>query len=669
MIQFESRCRLHVLWCGIAAILTLNSAQLGAQTAKSYQAEVADFYHAKVEIEHSGFTGSGYVNFDNEAGSYLEFAVFMAETDTQMVYLRYANGAIPTGTPDGAAARPMQVMVDSTSLAKMPEFLPTGAWTNWLIDSIEIALVTGVNRLRFTSTTADGGPNIDKIEVIGEPGIVQYEIVLEVIGSGSVTTTPTGTFFDAGTVVELQAIPDSGWQFLAWSGDTSATLNPLALTINSVQQIIAIFTTGYDAGYQFESSPTGFTAVDELGQNGTNGGTGGDTVIVATGAELYQILDSRRDPHFDQQRSPLVVLIQGTLTWTTEEMMDLKETYDLSLIGVDDNAQIAGFGLNVFRSHNIIIRNLEFRDAPDDCINVTDSLSHHIWIDHCTFSDSPNTDPNGDRHDGLLDIKHGASYITVSWNHFYNHQKTALLGHSDTNAEEDVGRLKVTYHHNWWDNTGSRHPRVRFGEVHVYNNYYDNSQGKMGYGIASTMEADVVVEANYFKDVGHPTYVGYGDSEDGDLVAINNVYENCGAAETRGSAFNPAAYYNYQLDDPAVLPALLIAWCGSGKMNQPPIAVAPGLIAQLPDGFELMQNFPNPFNPTTSINFKLPTAGPVKLVVFDLLGKEVMQIINEYRTAGFHSVLLDAAELPSGTYIYQLQAKNYCSTRKMILLK
>jgi pectate lyase len=105
--------------------------------------------------------------------------------------------------------------------------------------------------------------------------------------------------------------------------------------------------------------------------------------------------------------------------------------------------------------------------------------------------------PAGDHAGG------GPSFVTVSWNVFKEHNKTSLVGHSDTHAA-DRGRLKMTYHHNWFQ-SDSRLPRVRFGEVHVFNNFYD---GVKTYGVASTMDAAVVVEANYFRNVRRPMLVG-----------------------------------------------------------------------------------------------------------------------------------------------------------------
>ena len=85
-----------------------------------------------------------------------------------------------------------------------------------------------------------------------------------------------------------------------------------------------------------------------------------------------------------------------------------------------------------------------------------------------------------------------------------------LLGHDDDNGSQDIGHLRVTYHHNWFDATTQRHPRVRFGNpVHVYNNYYGSNGG---YGVASTEGAGVLVEGNYFENVDDPYHLGEGNN-------------------------------------------------------------------------------------------------------------------------------------------------------------
>jgi len=91
--------------------------------------------------------------------------------------------------------------------------------------------------------------------------------------------------------------------------------------------------------------------------------------------------------------------------------------------------------------------------------------------------------------------------------------------------------------------------------------------------------------------------------------------------------------------------------------------------AELPQAFELKQNFPNPFNPSTSIEFNLPQQAEVQLRVYDMMGREVATLLNEARAAGSHSVIFDASNLASGVYVYRLQAGSQVFTRKMVLIK
>ncbi|MFA9438835.1 polysaccharide lyase family 1 protein [Uliginosibacterium sp. sgz301328] len=128
----------------------------------------------------------------------------------------------------------------------------------------------------------------------------------------------------------------------------------------------------------------------------------------------------------------------------------------------------------------------------------------HVWIDHCTFTDGDREDwmfpsvfelPHKgldyvvEHHDGAVDITNRSNYVTLSYNHVKNHDKTHLIGGSDSVGTYDsttgistngLGALSVTLHHNWWENAGQRLPRVRFGKVHVYDNYYSGQVGYTG---------------------------------------------------------------------------------------------------------------------------------------------------------------------------------------------
>ena len=109
-------------------------------------------------------------------------------------------------------------------------------------------------------------------------------------------------------------------------------------------------------------------------------------------------------------------------------------------------------------------------------------------------------------HDGLVDITNASDRVTVSWNRFLEHDKVMLIGSSD-NAPADVGRLRVTLHHNHFDNVGQRAPRVRYGQVHVYNNYYvvpDAVVHGYSWGVGvqpQPVASGIFAENNFFRTV------------------------------------------------------------------------------------------------------------------------------------------------------------------------
>ena len=90
---------------------------------------------------------------------------------------------------------------------------------------------------------------------------------------------------------------------------------------------------------------------------------------------------------------------------------------------------------------------------------------------------------------------------------------------------------------------------------------------------------------------------------------------------------------------------------------------------EVPSSFRLHENYPNPFNPETTIRYDVPQASPVRLAVYDLLGREVAVLVDEQKTAGSHTVVFDARDLASGLYLYQLTSNEVRQTRKLVLLK
>jgi hypothetical protein len=91
--------------------------------------------------------------------------------------------------------------------------------------------------------------------------------------------------------------------------------------------------------------------------------------------------------------------------------------------------------------------------------------------------------------------------------------------------------------------------------------------------------------------------------------------------------------------------------------------------AEVPTGYLLLQNYPNPFNPVTTIKFNIPEAGNVSLRIYDILGREIKTLVDEFKNPGNYKVDFNASSLASGVYIYRLQAGNYFSSKKMVLIK
>ncbi|MET8148794.1 right-handed parallel beta-helix repeat-containing protein [Actinoplanes sp. NPDC049668] len=286
-----------------------------------------------------------------------------------------------------------------------------------------------------------------------------------------------------------------------------------------------------------ESSPVGFASLN----GGTPGGSSGTVVTVTTAAALKSALSSGTSQ---------TVRVSGLITISGMYSVASNKT----VIGVGSGSGITGGGLNLSGVRNVIIRNLVFRNAADDSINVQSSTTN-VWIDHNDLA-------NG--YDGLIDIKRGSDFITVSWNRLHNHDKSMLLGHSDDNSAEDLGHLRVTYVHNWFEGTGQRHPRVRFGNpVHVLNNYYSNVGS---YGVASTENAGVYVERNYFENVANPTVTQTGDSDPGNIKVLNNYKVNSGTEQVRNGASVAAIPYSYTPQANNTVKATVTAGAGTGKI-------------------------------------------------------------------------------------------------------
>ncbi|MET7392461.1 polysaccharide lyase family 1 protein [Dactylosporangium sp. NPDC005572] len=401
--------------------------------------------------------------------------------------------------------------------------------------------------------------------------------------------TPNAVQLRKGATTTLASAPFSGSAATQYNLSLSATGSSLVGSVNGSRLVAATdgsFVTGragllanYTAG-SFDDvvvtdaagpSPSASVSVSPSGSSsppppagpangwaaqagGTTGGAGGGTVTVSTFADFRTQA---------QAAGARTILVNGMLSGSGTVEISANKT----IRGVGASSGISGSTLNIedMSPANVIIQNLNIRGVlGNDAIQIENAT--HVWIDHNTMWSTIENDP--DVYDGMIDITHAGDYITVSWNVIRDHWKTSLVGHSDGNAGEDVGHLRVTYHHNWFDRTFERSPRVRFGEtVHVYNNYYSNVLNNAdSYAIASTMNAGVLVEGNVFENVQQACWSasGYADSDPGRLVARNNTFTNSGPCEANGSV--AAVPYAYTAENAATVKASVTGGAGAGKL-------------------------------------------------------------------------------------------------------
>ena len=175
--------------------------------------------------------------------------------------------------------------------------------------------------------------------------------------------------------------------------------------------------------------------------------------------------------------------------------------------GVGEDATADGWGLRIKNASNVEVRNLGFMNCDSnegDDIGLQQS-DDHIWVHNCDlFYGLAGGDADQAKGDGALDTKK-STFVTHSYNHFYDTGKSNLQGMKSESTEN-----YITYHHNWYDHSDSRHPRIRTCSVHIYNNYYD---GNAKYGVGVTMGASAFVESNYYRNCKFPMLISEQGSD------------------------------------------------------------------------------------------------------------------------------------------------------------
>ncbi len=220
----------------LAVFVLLLLCALSARADLVVQAEDG-VYVGKTDTQHAGYTGTGFVDFTNAAGSSLLLEFSLAEAlPTATVLVRWANGKDDD--------RSMSFRVNDSLQIESQAFGNSGAFTTWVETAVTLNLRKGTNKLLITALTSNGGPNMDKITIVGgEEGLREYALNLQIQGKGRVLKMPDAPYYPQGTVVQLEAVPDTaaGAEFVGWSGDLSGSDAIESINMDAEKTVIATF--------------------------------------------------------------------------------------------------------------------------------------------------------------------------------------------------------------------------------------------------------------------------------------------------------------------------------------------------------------------------------------------------------------------------------------------
>ena len=208
----------------------------------------------------------------------------------------------------------------------------------------------------------------------------------------------------------------------------------------------------------------------------------------------------------------------------------------ITIEGIGSDATAYGWGIRIKNAKCIEVANIGFMmvdSAEGDNVSLQQSCEN-VWVHNCDmFYGAAGGDADQKKGDGALDCKK-STYVTFSYNHFWDSGKCNLLGLSEGTTSD----LYITYHHNWYDHSDSRHPRVRYYSAHVYNNYYD---GNAKYGAGACLGSSVFMEANYFRNCKYPMMISMQGS---DLYAGTSTKKTDNATFSKEAGGMIKAYNN-----------------------------------------------------------------------------------------------------------------------------
>lgn len=421
--------------------------------------------------------------------------------------------------------------------------------------------------------------NIDYIQITGSGlgcgsnSLVFYKVTSSA-DHGTVTLEPAQDFYKGGANVTLKVADDSGYSFNAWSGRTSSgdffASNNAEYTFK-IEDDITVSAHSIPTAYTKPAELVGYAAItDDAGTNYTiTGGAGGSVITIASLSDL-----TSKATQLSSNTPYIVRFTSGSRICTSDNKSIIVNIgSNKTIYGATSGAGLKNIELRV-EGENVIIQNLilgeviaydtlpAYKGEGNDALSLNGA--RHVWVDHCeirsnttpkdiegnTVTNPGDSDFEKDWYDGLLDIKNGATWITVSNCYFHDHYKACLCGSGDdgpdTNKEGySDSDMRVTFANNYWHNVNARQPLFRYGKAHIYGSYFDAGTFSGGASFINCRAgSELYIEGNTFKGTKSDSYtIGfyYADSSkkygntSGSWVSKNNS----GVSSKNGTSYVP----------------------------------------------------------------------------------------------------------------------------------
>ena len=590
----------------------------------------------EVKTEYAGWTGTGYIDGISDGGNIVytvsakeaisnaKIAIHYCNTEASRVRgaLVSVNGSlINSENPFAMTYTFKGNKTDATEETVAKRWIDTAYLEN-------VSLKAGSNSIIITGApagtyTAVGGKSItiaddqkgclnyiDYLIVVGK-GIsygtditkyISFSCASENETAGSVESTASDPSVAENSEVTLTASPNAGWKFDCWSDGSKE--NPHKITVSSATYIFAHF---IPENYTAPSGLVGYASVttdagDGYTITGGAGASAANTVTIASYADLV----AKKDLLSSDE--PKIITISGTISTKGNENPLLSEKYTIgsnSTIYGDTSSQGRLQNIEfVVEGENVIIRNMMFgeviswdgytKSGADDALSLNGAT--HVWVDHCEFQShltpqdldgneitsghnyySTDEDWAKDFYDGLLDIKNGSTWITISNCYFHDHWKACLCASGDAAANKNTTTgatdtdMRITFYNNYWKNINARQPLFRWGKAHIFNSYFVSESSEMSgksTGINCRAGSELYIDNNTFENIKTP--IGYYNDESasktGNWVNENNEFNSCtNTVVSSSTSYKPP--YNWTPKSASEAKTYVHSNAGVGKLS------------------------------------------------------------------------------------------------------